>query len=147
MALIGWTEIFQNPFIDHLFDLVEQTRDIEDETFNYSVIKLIVSLRVSSIFLFLTAFQVALNEQFMVALLPTNIPNKDRDRVDQKPEHENRVISILMRRLGSSRTFGENLIFMLNRAGNNRNSSFATTVVDVKLQDVHPKIFACNFWC
>jgi len=54
----------------------------------------------------------------MVALLPANIPTKNKDGVDEKPQHENRVVSVLMRRLGSSRTFGENLIFMLNRAGN-----------------------------
>ena len=29
-------------FIEHLFDLVEKTRTQSDETFNYSVIKLIV---------------------------------------------------------------------------------------------------------
>jgi hypothetical protein len=29
----------------------------------------------------------------------------------------NRVLVVLMRRLGSSKTFGENVIFMLNRAG------------------------------
>ena len=29
----------------------------------------------------------------------------------------NRVLMVLMRRLGSSKTFGENIIFMLNRAG------------------------------
>lgn len=38
------------------------------------------------------------------------------------PKSGNRVIQILMRRLGSSKTFGENLIFMLNRAG----KAFAT---------------------
>jgi hypothetical protein len=36
--------IFEDSFIDHLFDLVEQTRSMQDETFNYSVIKLIVSV-------------------------------------------------------------------------------------------------------
>ena len=35
--------IFDDDFIDYLFDLVEQTRYMQDETFNYSVIKLIVS--------------------------------------------------------------------------------------------------------
>ena len=35
--------MFDDSFIDYLFDLVEQTRDMQDETFNYSVIKLIVS--------------------------------------------------------------------------------------------------------
>lgn len=38
------TEIFDDGFIDHLFQLVEDTRDMQDETLNYSVIKLIVRL-------------------------------------------------------------------------------------------------------
>ena len=35
-------EIFDDIFIDHLFDLVEQTRHMHDESLNYSLIKLIV---------------------------------------------------------------------------------------------------------
>ena len=35
--------IFDDTFIDYLFELVEQTRHMQDETFNYGVIKLIVS--------------------------------------------------------------------------------------------------------
>jgi hypothetical protein len=35
-------EVFEDHFLDKLFDLVEQTRCMHDETFNYSVIKLIV---------------------------------------------------------------------------------------------------------
>ena len=38
--------MFKDSFVDYLFDLVEQTRDMEDETFNYSVIKLIVGLQI-----------------------------------------------------------------------------------------------------
>jgi len=34
--------VFDDDFIDQLFDLVEQTRNMQDDTFNYSVIKLIV---------------------------------------------------------------------------------------------------------
>jgi len=34
--------VFDDHFLDKLFDLVEQTRGMHDETFNYSVIKLIV---------------------------------------------------------------------------------------------------------
>ena len=34
--------IFDDTFIDYLFDLVEQTRHMQDETLNYSLIKLIV---------------------------------------------------------------------------------------------------------
>ena len=63
------------------------------------------------------SWQVALNEQFMVALLPANVSNKGKDGAGGRPQYENRVVSVLMCRLGSSRTFGENLIFMLNRAG------------------------------
>jgi hypothetical protein len=34
--------VFSDMFIDQLFDLVEHTRNMQDDTFNYSVIKLIV---------------------------------------------------------------------------------------------------------
>ncbi|KAF7972718.1 hypothetical protein HWV62_17174 [Athelia sp. TMB] len=88
--------VFSDAFVDHLFELVEQTREMEDETFNYSVIKLIV----------------ALNEQFMVASLGNNTVSSDHST----PEGNNRVLHVLMRRLGASKTFGENMIFMLNRA-------------------------------
>jgi hypothetical protein len=36
--------MFGDPFLDKLFDLVEQTRNMHDETFNYSVIKFIVRI-------------------------------------------------------------------------------------------------------
>ncbi|WVQ76727.1 hypothetical protein IAR50_006401 [Cryptococcus sp. DSM 104548] len=138
-------------FIDHLFDLVETTRDQQDEHLNYAVIRLIV----------------ALNEQFMVASLPSKHgeqhlqrPGTDSNGLlsatmstsptavaessvhgggsrnhhraqsgiaagrgyapDQSEDAKknNRVLVVLMRRLGSSKTFGENMIFMLNRAEN-----------------------------
>ncbi|THH14440.1 hypothetical protein EW146_g5899 [Bondarzewia mesenterica] len=57
-------KIFDDEFIDRLFDLVEQTRNMQDESFNYSVIKLIV----------------ALNEQFMVASIKgpiTDVAHKE----------------------------------------------------------------------
>lgn len=41
----------------------------------------------------------------------------------------NRVLIVLMRRLGSSKTFGENVIFMLNRAGTFANSQHVTANV------------------
>ncbi|CAA7268812.1 unnamed protein product [Cyclocybe aegerita] len=91
-------KIFDDNFIDYLFDLVEQTKYMQDETFNYSVIKLII----------------ALNEQFMVVGLGDEDPNGQVKKGG--PEHKNRVLRVLMRRLGSSKTFGENMIFMLNRA-------------------------------
>jgi hypothetical protein len=150
---------FDDGFIDHLFELVEVTRDQQDERLNYAVIKLIV----------------ALNEQFMVSSLPAKPHGAlhghghDRNHVteheaitgassqlvsaspeakiltpgtgtppsgtfgrhhqrahthsgtavdsSEEPKKQNRVLMVLMRRLGSSKTFGENVIFMLNRAG------------------------------
>jgi hypothetical protein len=148
---------FDDTFIDHLFELVETTRDQQDERLNYAVISLIV----------------ALNEQFMVATLPKNrvksvglqhlaacasasastIALPELGLVDASPpgrprahslspaptarasaattaaacctdeniddaKKNNRVLVVLMRRLGISKTFGENVIFMLNRAEN-----------------------------
>lgn len=93
--------------------MVEQTKYMQDESFNYSVIKLIVG---SSKWFTLAepdSLQIALNEQFMVAGLDDEGHSSKKDA----PEHKNRVIRVLMRRLGSSKTFGENMIFMLNRAG------------------------------
>jgi hypothetical protein len=37
-----YTGVFNDQFLDNLFELVEQTRFMPDETLNYSVIKLIV---------------------------------------------------------------------------------------------------------
>ncbi|KAF8201029.1 hypothetical protein K438DRAFT_1821245 [Mycena galopus ATCC 62051] len=96
--------IFDDAFIDYMFDMVEQTKQMHDEAFNYSVIKLIV----------------ALNEQFMVASLPESgssgtIPHPSSS-ASPNSEPNNRVLRVLMRRLGHSKTFGENMIFMLNRA-------------------------------
>ncbi|KAJ7652163.1 hypothetical protein DFH06DRAFT_543681 [Mycena polygramma] len=88
--------VFDDAFIDYMFDLVEQTRQMHDDAFNYSVIKLIV----------------ALNEQFMVA----SLSNEPDSPAPATSEQKNRVLRVLMRRLGSSKTFGENMIFMLNRA-------------------------------
>jgi hypothetical protein len=64
---------------------------------------------------------VALNEQFMVATLNSpsgNAPAFDQHQKDpaKSVESKNRVLYVLMRRLASTRSFGENMIFMLNRA-------------------------------
>jgi hypothetical protein len=60
-------------------------------------------------------FQVALNEKFMVATLS---PHGDSDKLiaSSSEESRNRVLNVLIRRLESSKTFGANMIFMLNRA-------------------------------
>jgi hypothetical protein len=43
-SLIPSTELFTEEFIDHLFELVERTRLLYDETLNYALIKLLVRL-------------------------------------------------------------------------------------------------------
>ena len=104
-----------------MFDLVEQTRDYQDDTFNYAVIKFIVSVDRLAIRLWNVCLdhlsQVALNEQFMLASLP-DTPRLDGTHAEdsKRPEADNRVLRVLMSRLSSSVTFGENMIFMLNRA-------------------------------
>lgn len=54
----------------------------------------------------------------MVASLHPETPQPDAKfpRDGNKSGSENRVLRVLMSRLGLSMTFGENLIFMLNRA-------------------------------
>ena len=156
---------FDDAFIDHLFELIETTRDHQDERLNYAVIRLIVStLRIPHSLGVVDDVQVALNEQFMVSSLPskpvkesvsspvsvapasdapvsdepesleqpktpateTHTRNHHRARTgsiafnqdhSEDAKQNNRVLTVLMRRLGSSKTFGENVIFMLNRAG------------------------------
>jgi hypothetical protein len=113
---VFFTGIFDDAFTDYLFDLVEQTRHMQDETFNYGVIKLIVSSSEIICNSLLTVTKVSLNEQFMVAALPDGPANVPNAKANDISESKNRVLRVLMRRLGSSKTFGENMIFMLNRA-------------------------------
>ncbi|KAF8273593.1 hypothetical protein EI94DRAFT_1795013 [Lactarius quietus] len=91
-------KVFDDSFLDKLFDLVEQTRSMHDETFNYSVIKLIVHL---------------IERAIMVA----ELSSKPHNGLTNVTNSQNRVLHVLIRRHGTSQTFGENMIFMLNRAG------------------------------
>nr|CAG8435404.1 12552_t:CDS:2 [Entrophospora candida] len=81
--------------LNHLLDLVEITRDEEDETFNYSIIRLILSF----------------NEQFMLSKKCNNNIVEEEETLNP-----NTVIRVLSKRIGTSETFGENIIFMLNRS-------------------------------
>ena len=98
-------------FIENLFETVEQTRFVLDETFNYAVIKLLVNAPLAVPHILLSIIQLALNEQFMVAGT-----KKKSTEVEEPADSRNRVLDVLKSRLGSSKTFGENMIFMLNRA-------------------------------
>jgi hypothetical protein len=93
---------------------VEQTKYMHDDTFNYSVIKLIVSCLFRSYLHPHTDFaQTALNEQFMVLGIGEEHASPGKKEPAQP---KNRVIKVMNRRLGTCKTFGENMIFMLNRA-------------------------------
>ncbi|GHJ88905.1 hypothetical protein NliqN6_5307 [Naganishia liquefaciens] len=45
--------------------------------------------------------------------------DKEAKEKEEQSKRNNRVLSVLMRRLGHSKTFGENIIFMLNRSQDN----------------------------
>ncbi|BGP56906.1 hypothetical protein JCM8202_005719 [Rhodotorula sphaerocarpa] len=106
---------FSFEFVSHLFGLVERTRDAADETFNYTLIKLII----------------ALNEQFMVSSVPVQATGQGKLPPPILPEvvgtHKrvrgpNTVLEVLKVKEHESKTFGENVIFILNRADNTPDS-------------------------
>lgn len=55
------------------------------------------------------------------------------------PEEQNRVLRILMRRLNFSKTFGANMIFMLNRAGWYSYIAIVTPVSDIRSLERTPE--------
>ncbi|CEH14403.1 Coeffector of mDia Rho GTPase, regulates actin polymerization and cell adhesion turnover [Ceraceosorus bombacis] len=105
--------------VDHLFDLVEDTRLHADEEFNYLLIKVIV----------------ALNEQFMVSALAlaTEAIRDEKPSKDTPQRSGNLIISILKERFNHSKTFGENLIFMLNRASSSDAEDLCMQLLVLKL--------------
>ncbi|KAJ9477340.1 Protein LDB17 [Pseudozyma hubeiensis] len=110
---------FDERFIHHLFDLVEETRHHHDEDFNYRLIKLLV----------------AMNEQYMVSTL-TSSASSQIDTANAGPSTAapvNLVLSVLQQRLNASKTFGENLIFMLNRASSSDAEDVCMQLLVLKL--------------
>lgn len=103
-------------FVSHLFDLVEDTRHHEDEGFNYQLIKLIA----------------ALNEQFMVSTISQPPSSAELPASSLKPS-TNLVMGILRSRLHVTKTFGENLIFMLNRASSHSAEDVCMQLLVLKL--------------
>lgn len=114
-----------------MFTLVERTRDKTDETFNYTLIKLII----------------ALNEQFMVsavppptdgsALLPPPIlPDIVGER--KKIRGSNLVLELLKSPEVESKTFGENIIFILNRSSQSSRRSLAESELTQRSADGSP---------
>ncbi|KAF9156563.1 hypothetical protein BG015_004180 [Linnemannia schmuckeri] len=84
-------------FLNYLLDLVEHTRTDDAEQLNYGSIKLLL----------------VFNEQYM---LHTSSRPYDTKAGTTFAYSGNPLLTVLTDRLGRSATFGENLIFMLNRA-------------------------------
>lgn len=104
------------PFLNYLLDLVEHTRTDAAERLNYSAIKLLL----------------VFNEQYML-----HTPSHPTQSGSKLTYIGNPLLDVLADRLGRSATFGESLIFMLNRAGkgvfttgNNINTTHAYSACD-----------------
>jgi hypothetical protein len=102
--------------LNYLLDLVERTRTDDAEPLNYGAIKLLL----------------VFNEQYML-----HTPSHPTQSGSTLIYTGNPLLSVLTDRLGSSATFGESLIFMLNRAGKN----FFTTSNDLYRS---PAEFVCG---
>ena len=111
---------------------------MQDDTFNYSVIKLIVSVaKLGPGYKLPTrGLQIALNEEFMVAGLgeEESQANPEKKKSEEAPEPKNRIIRVMMRRLGSCKTFGENMVFMLNRASESYFQAFYDCISSFSLE-------------
>ncbi|KAG0254187.1 hypothetical protein BG011_005901 [Mortierella polycephala] len=84
-------------FLHYLLDLVEHTRTDEAEHLNYNTIQLLL----------------VFNEQFMLHMSNRFSYTQAGARLDYSG---NPLLEVLIHRPGTSCTFGENLIFILNRA-------------------------------
>lgn len=134
--------LFNETRIGRWFEMVELTRDLEDETFNYNLIKLIVSLilRLLVPVPLTLSLQIALNEQFMVAGLPGpgEAPCDSTGRRTKRasvpaPQFENVVLRVMKERLDESKTFGENLIFILNRSSHETAEGLCVSLLILKI--------------
>ncbi|KAF9329380.1 hypothetical protein BG006_007542, partial [Podila minutissima] len=89
--------LLDEPFLHYLLDLVERTRGDADENLNYGAIKLLLTF----------------NEQFMLNMSnrANYTPSGAKSTYSGNP-----LLTVLTDRPGASCTFGENLIFIMNRA-------------------------------
>lgn len=95
-----------------LFEIIEQVSDDVNDPYHYPTIRVLVSLsqpaasELASNFL----FQLVLNEQFMVA---AHEPSNNQTGLPLT----NKVIKVLSSHGSAYKTFGENIILLLNREG------------------------------
>lgn len=98
-------------FVCSLFDIIEQLSDDVNDPYHYSVIRVIVSHTRFTTILKLTSTKLVLNEQFMVAAYdPTR-------RSENSLPLTNKVVKVLSTYGHRYKTFGSNIILLLNREG------------------------------
>jgi hypothetical protein len=99
-----------DPFICQLFRLIEQLSNDVDDPYHYPVIRVLVSQSVHRLTRkVLNMEQLVLNEQFMVSA-------HDPEASHETPvQLTNKVIKVLSSRGSQFKTFGENIILLLNR--------------------------------
>lgn len=107
------TVLLEDSFFVYLFELIEGLSNDVNDPYHYHVIRVLVStLKVKKGYLKLIFLKLILNEQYMVL---AHDPGPDQSLVMRVT---NRVIKILSLRGSSYKTFGENLILLLNRESN-----------------------------
>ena len=73
-------------------------------------------------------------------------PNEENNGKHHRTETDNRVLQVLMTRRGTSMTFGENMIFMLNRASKRVQGATCVAFSPADQAGVR-RTSACNCWC
>jgi len=97
-------------FVHYLFALIEELSDDAHDPYHYPTIRVLVSIPVSCPpQQWLTQVQLVLNEQYMLASTDVKDPSAP------KPRLTNRIVKCLSLHGASFRTFGENIILLLNR--------------------------------
>ncbi|KAK9482588.1 hypothetical protein V1527DRAFT_333143 [Lipomyces starkeyi] len=86
-------EAVSHDFVEYLFQAVEHNEDYDNDPYSYSVIRILL----------------VLNEQYM--LLANHVASSGKNY----EQLENRVVSILARKGPTYKTFGTNIIILLNR--------------------------------
>ena len=96
-------------FIKGLFQIIEELSDDVNDPYHYPVIRLLVSRLLLTYVTRLTHFKLVLNEQFMVSAHDPDTSGKPAIPLT------NKVIKILSSQGSRYKTFGENIILLLNR--------------------------------
>lgn len=99
-------------FVTYLFQLIEALSDDASDPYHYPVIRVLVChlSRSQTATMSLTITQLVLNEQYMVASTSAAV-----DPASPSASLTNRVVKVLSVAGSSFRTFGENIILLLNR--------------------------------